>query len=142
MAPVLALALLPMRAVAQAPVTPLAMAAASSPAQPFRLNLSRASHSHRLLGAVTGFFVGAGATWVVTNRGGSNSLCDRSRNQDALDSRECAGLVLLGGAAGAGLGAIIGGAIHHDEQRSMPPRRLQLRTTPGRQTTVMLALAF
>jgi hypothetical protein len=67
--------------------------------------------SHRLAGAAIGFVVGAGATYLALNSGGSTSKCDRDANQDALSSGECLGLYALGGLAGAGLGAIVGGFI-------------------------------
>jgi hypothetical protein len=55
-----------------------------------------------------GSVLGALGTYAWLHSGGSTSLCDRTRNQDAMGRRECVGLTLLGGAAGAGLGALTG----------------------------------
>ncbi len=98
------------------------------------------ARSHRLLGAAAGFVVGAGATWIVIHAGGSTSLCDRSRNQDALAPRECLGLVVLGGAVGAGVGALIGGAIHSAPLRAAPPGRLRLQAVPGRRPRIAVRM--
>lgn len=57
--------------------------------------------------ASVGAVIGLVGTYAWLHSGGSTSLCDRSRNQDAIDRRECLGLTLLGGAAGAGLGALV-----------------------------------
>jgi len=75
------------------------------------LEVSRGTQSWWLLGAGAGLIVGGVATWAVTYHGGSTSLCDRSANQDALNSTECAGVVALGAVVGAALGAGIGSLI-------------------------------
>lgn len=67
--------------------------------------------SHVVAGGVAGFVIGAGATWIVLHRGGSTSLCDRAANQDAINARECAAITVLGGVAGAAIGALIGSRI-------------------------------
>lgn len=67
--------------------------------------------SHWLTGAIIGFVAGAAITALVVHSGGSNSLCNRSANQDALSSTECVALIGVGGVAGAGVGAFIGGRI-------------------------------
>jgi len=72
------------------------------------LQLSPEEGSWARRGAVIGAVVGGIATYVLLHRGGSTSLCDRSANQDAIDKRECLGLTVVGGAAGAGLGALLG----------------------------------
>jgi hypothetical protein len=64
--------------------------------------------SRTLIGAAAGFIIGAGATYLILQQGGSTSLCDRERNQDAIDASYCAGLYALGGVVGAGAGALIG----------------------------------
>ena len=56
--------------------------------------------------ASVGAVLGLVGTYAWLHSGGSTSLCDRSRNQDAIGRRECVGLTLLGGAAGAGVGAL------------------------------------
>jgi hypothetical protein len=61
-----------------------------------------------LIGAGIGFLIGAGATWAVLHSGGSTALCDRDANQDAIRQRECIGITVLGGGAGALLGAAVG----------------------------------
>lgn len=80
-------------------------------ASSMRVAAMRAPRTETLLGAAVGLVAGAVATYVVLHGGGSNSLCDRSANQDAMNRGECAGLVALGGAVGAGLGALIGSRI-------------------------------
>jgi hypothetical protein len=71
--------------------------------------LSRSGKSTAtLIGAGVGFVVGAGVTWAVLHSGGSTALCDRDANQDAIRRRECIGITVLGGGAGALLGAVIG----------------------------------
>lgn len=64
--------------------------------------------NHTVTGAAIGFVVGAGATYLLLNSGGSTSLCDRDRNQDAIGRTECLGLTAAGGVVGAGIGALIG----------------------------------
>jgi hypothetical protein len=76
-----------------------------------RLAAERRARSHWRTGAVAGFVIGAGATWLVLHSGGSTATCDRERNQDAIGARECAAITVGGGLAGAGLGAIIGSQI-------------------------------
>jgi hypothetical protein len=87
--------------------------------------------SSRLIGAGIGFVAGAGITWVVLHSGGSTSRCDRSANQDALNSRECIGLTVLGGLAGAGIGAIVGGMIGPSRMQHVPLDRLRVGWVPG-----------
>ena len=61
-----------------------------------------------LEGAVVGFVVGAAATVAITRSGGSTAPCNPSANQDALNSGECLGLAVAGGAVGAVVGALVG----------------------------------
>ena len=70
-------------------------------------SLERSSRART--GAVLGALVGIAGTYLLLHHGGSTSLCDASANQDAMGRRECLGLTVLGGLAGAGLGAWIGG---------------------------------
>lgn len=91
-----------------------------------RLEVSRGQRSHRWVGAGAGFVVGAGATWLVLHSGGSTALCDRSANQDAMAGGECAGLTVLGGLAGAGLGYLVGALIRAERWQDMPVDRLRL----------------
>lgn len=77
--------------------------------------------SRALEGAVVGFVVGATVTIMLTRSGGSTSLCNGSENQDALNSRECLGLAVAGGLAGAGLGALIGSRIRVSALQTLPP---------------------
>lgn len=73
------------------------------------LHQSLEGGSRARTGAVLGALVGIAGTYLVLHHGGSTSLCDASANQDAMGRRECLGLTVLGGLAGAGLGAWIGG---------------------------------
>jgi hypothetical protein len=59
------------------------------------------------IGAGTGFVVGAAAAWAFLYRGGSTAHCDQAKNQDAWSKGQCAGVVVLAGTTGAGLGALI-----------------------------------
>lgn len=79
-----------------------------------RLEISGGQKSYRFLGAGVGAVIGAGATYLILNSGGSTAPCDPSGNQDAMSSSECLGLYALGGLAGAGLGFLIGGMIHSE----------------------------
>lgn len=80
--------------------------------------------SYWLPGAVIGLSVGAGATFLVLHSGGSTAPCDRAKNQDAMEPRECLGLVAVGGVAGAVIGAVAGSfiprAARHAEVRLVP----------------------
>lgn len=122
---------------------PLFDAAASSAlveAAPF--HYPQDHRTHRVAGAIAGFAVGAGVTWVVLHQGGSTSKCDRSANQDALNSGECAGLVVLGGLAGAGIGAIVGGFFRSERSEGAPLERFRVGVVPGRAPVVRLAIAW
>jgi hypothetical protein len=86
------------------------------------LEVSDGRRSYRGLGAGVGFLLGAGATHLILNSGGSTSPCDQSANQDAMSSSECLGLTALGGAAGAGLGFVVGGLFHSDRWKTVSLR--------------------
>lgn len=109
-----------------------------------RVEVSRGLRTHRLTGAGVGFLVGGGVAFALLNTGGSTSLCDRSANQDAMGSAECIGLAALGGAAGAGLGAIIGGFVRTERWQDVPLERLRISLRPhaGRKLGLALAVAF
>lgn len=76
-----------------------------------RLELETRTRSHWRAGAITGFVLGAGATYLVLRSGGSTAPCDRAANQDAIGAKECAGLAVAGGLVGAVLGGLIGSQI-------------------------------
>jgi hypothetical protein len=97
-----------------------------------RLELSQGYRTHRLLGAGVGLIAGAGLTYFLTRSGGSGSLCDRASNQDALSSSECLGVAALGGLAGAGLGALIGGLIRTEGWRDIPLHDVRFGIVPHR----------
>jgi len=82
------------------------------------------------VGAAVGAVVGAVGTYAVLHSGGSTSLCDRSRNQDAIDARECAGLTLLGAAAGAGLGVLAAKLLRTERWVPGPTDRIKLTIVP------------
>lgn len=85
-----------------------------------RLEVSAGPSSHRLTGTLAGLLIGAAATYVILNRGGSTSLCDREANQDAVNGRECALLYAAGGVAGGALGAWIGGRMRSERWHGVP----------------------
>ncbi len=121
-----------------APTRTLALPAAALEA----LAVSRGKHGHRLAGAGVGFLVGAGVSFALLNTGGSNSLCDRSANQDAISSSECIGLAALGGIAGAGLGAVIGGLVRTERWQNVPLEHLRVNLTPHAGSKSGLAVVF
>jgi hypothetical protein len=104
-----------------------------------RVEVSR-RRSHTMTGAGAGFLVGAGATFIVLNGGGSTSLCDRSANQDAIAASECIGLMALGGVAGAGLGALIGGAVRTERWQELPVGGLRVSVASRLGSTLGLAV--
>jgi hypothetical protein len=91
----------------------------------------REGRTRRVEGALLGLALGGGLTRVALWSGGSTSLCDRDRNQDAIRSRECVGLVVLGGAVGAGVGALVGGRVRTGPAAHASPTRFQLGPGPG-----------
>ena len=85
-----------------------------------RLEASAGKKSHRGLGAGLGFVLGAGLTYLILESGGSTSPCDQNANQDAMSNEECWGITALGGAAGAGLGFVVGGLFQSDRWKEVP----------------------
>lgn len=73
-----------------------------------------------------GFLLGGGGTYAWLHSGGSTSLCDRSRNQDAMNRGECIGLTVLGGAVGAGLGALTAALLRTERWIDLPLGRVHL----------------
>ncbi len=71
-----------------------------------RLEVRRVEGPGWTIPAALGLLLGGAGTYALLHGRGSTSLCDRSRNQDAMSRGECAGLTLVGGAVGAGLGAL------------------------------------
>lgn len=68
-----------------------------------------ATASSRWWGAAIGGVIGAAATYVVLNSGvDSTQRCNQAANQDAIETRYCVGLYVLGGLAGAGVGWMVG----------------------------------
>lgn len=106
-----------------------------------QVDLSQGRKSHALLGAGIGLLVGGGVAFAVLYTGGSTGLCDQSANQDAMDSGACIGLTALGGVAGAGLGAIIGGLIPTERWQDIPLERLRVSLRPRAGGRLGLALA-
>jgi hypothetical protein len=91
--------------------------AAAAPASDLQVNTllhetaARDRRSRTLAGAAAGLVIGAGATYLLLQQGGSRSLCNRDTNQDAIHARGCQGLYVVGGALGAGVGALIGSRV-------------------------------
>jgi hypothetical protein len=100
------------------------------------------SRSHWQTGAAIGFVAGAGITLLILHSGGSTALCNRSANQDALRTEECIGLVALGGVAGAGIGALIGGLIRTGPREQAALDRLRLRAGADGRLVLGLAQSF
>ncbi|TVP47814.1 MAG: hypothetical protein EA350_04240 [Gemmatimonadales bacterium] len=101
---------------------------------------AHAQESHWKAGAVSGAAVGAGATAVVLWSGDSTSLCNRDRNQDAIDSSYCVGLVVAGGVLGSGIGAWLGSRIPRERREALHLDHLRL--SPGRGGAMAVAVAF
>lgn len=99
---------------------------------PASLQEAEGSRSHPRLGAAVGFVLGAGATYLVLNSGGSTALCDESANQDAMGSGACLGAYVLGGVIGAGVGAGVGALIRTSRWESVPRARLGVAVLPER----------
>ena len=107
-----------------------------------KLEVSRGYRSYRLQGAMAGFPIGAFVTYLVVYSGGSTSLCDRSANQDATSRGACVGLIALGGAAGAGLGAVIGGLFHSERWQPVPLQRLRVSLAPAESGRLVVRLTL
>jgi len=109
-----------------------------------RIEVSRGRRSHWLVGAGAGFVLGAGSTFLLLNQGGSTNPCDRSANQDAIGPGACAGLATLGGVAGAGVGAVIGGLFRTERWQDVPVQtlRVSLGPRPGVRFHAAVSLAF
>jgi hypothetical protein len=105
-----------------------------------RFEVSQGARSYRLIGSLAGFAVGSGTTYIALNRGGSTSKCDRSANQDALSSRECFGLVALGGVVGAGVGLLLGGFIKSERWEDLALEQLRVSVLHDRLAVRMVLL--
>ncbi len=88
-----------------------------------KVEVAVASRSRVLAGAGIGALAGAFLTYRFLYASGSTSLCDRSTNQDAMNAAECRAIVLGGGAAGAGLGALIGLGLRTERWETVPAIR-------------------
>lgn len=109
-----------------------------------RVQVSRGTRSHRLVGAGIGFLAGGGVAAAVLYTGGSTSSCDQSANQDAMSAGECLGLAAAGGLVGAGLGALVGGFFRSERWDDVPLERLRVSLGPmaGRRFGLALQVAF
>jgi len=76
--------------------------------------------------AASGVILGGVGTYALLHSGGSTSRCDRSSNQDAMSSRECAGLTVLGGLGGAGLGFLVSRLLRTERWISVPVGRIDV----------------
>jgi hypothetical protein len=103
--------------------------------------VSQGLRPHTLLGMGIGFVAGSGIAYLIVNSGGSTSLCDSGANQDAIGNWECVGVVALGGAVGAGLGATIGSRIRTERWSRIPLERLRVMVG-SRRVGLALAMTF
>jgi hypothetical protein len=85
--------------------------AASSPAIAGEALWQDGRRSFKWEGLLIGAVGGAILTHVFTHQGGSTSLCDRDRNQDAIRANECAAITAAGGVVFGGIGFAIGSRI-------------------------------
>jgi len=73
-----------------------------------RPGITRSTPRSRWLGAAIGGVIGALSTYAVLNSGQpSTQTCNRAANQDAVETKYCVGLYVLGGVAGAGIGWVV-----------------------------------
>jgi hypothetical protein len=98
--------------------------------------------SYWVTGAAVGLVVGAAGTWVFLHQGGSTSLCDRDRNQDAIRANECLALAAAGGVVGAVIGGLIGSRIRTSAMRYAPIEALRIGATPRDGVHLRLNMAF
>ncbi|MBM4185858.1 MAG: hypothetical protein FJ206_00975 [Gemmatimonadetes bacterium] len=127
---------------AERPVAALAATPLPGPAdQPAAVVSATGRRSHWLLGAAIGFGAGAVVTYLVLHSGGSTAPCNRSANQDAMSGGECLGLTALGGVAGAGLGALVGGLVKRAVPET-PVERIRITPVGDRGLQVSLAVRF
>ena len=82
--------------------------------------VSAGPRTHGRSGALVGTVAGGAAAYLTFFTGGSTATCDRSANQDAAGSGACLGILALGGLAGAGLGALVGGFIRTEGWHDLP----------------------
>lgn len=88
--------------------------------------MSQTTTSRRWIGAGIGAAVGAVATYIVLNAGGSTSLCDKSANQDATSTGACVAFYALGGLVGAGLGFLTVSLVTSDNGEGAAARSLSV----------------
>jgi len=106
------------------------------------VEVSRGFRSRTRQGAVIGFVVGAGSTFLLFHTSGSTDPCDASANQDAIGSAGCLGIYALGGLAGAGLGALIGSRIRTERWQMVTQGRVRISLVAQRRLTLRLAVVF
>ena len=113
-----------------------------------RVEISRGKRSNSLVGAGVGMLVGAGATfYLVYFPQGSTTgteICNPSKNQDAASTSTCLGIMVLGAAAGAGLGSLIGALIRTERWADVPLEKLRVSLWPPVRGTlgVRVSLGF
>jgi hypothetical protein len=90
---------------------------------------ARLGETHVVTGAAIGLVAGAGAAYLLLYSGGSTSRCDRDANQDALNRRECVGLVIGGGVVGAVVGALVGNRVRRGGTDLLRSPELRRATT-------------
>ena len=99
-----------------------------------RVEISRGKRGHSLVGAGAGLLVGAAATfYLIYYPQGSTTateICNPSKNQDAASTSACLGFMVLGGAVGAGLGAVIGALIRTERWADVPLEKLRVSLRP------------
>jgi hypothetical protein len=77
----------------------------------FTSNEVSPSKSYWKTGALIGFGVGVTGSAMAVYQGGSTSLCDQSKNQDATSTVACVSIIGGSGLVVGGLGALIGSFI-------------------------------
>jgi hypothetical protein len=91
-----------------------------------RLEVRRVGGPGWAIPTALGLVLGGAGTYALLHGGGSTSLCDRSRNQDAMSRGECAGLTVAGGVVGGGLGALTAALLRTERWITVPLGHVRL----------------
>ena len=94
-------------------------------------------------GALIGFGVGVTGSAIAVYQGGSTSLCDQSKNQDATSMGACLSIIGGSGLVMGGIGALIGSLIKKSFSEELSERiRLQIMEQLAYGHTISIQWAF
>jgi hypothetical protein len=110
---------------------------------PLTPNVASPSKSYWKTGAIIGFGAGITGSAMVVYKGGSTSLCDQSKNQDATSTITCISIIGGSGLVMGGLGALIGSFIKKNVSKETAGRfDFQIREQALHRHTVLIQWAF